>query len=418
MGNLSQRFGFEKSVVRVGNGYFRPLTDAARRWVCQASFRYDSDGERFNVLYELRDGRFAYVAYNGCYRTTVKSYLFWRREIWIGIVPSQAELVPPNDAVKLLTRWQCVIPEHLDRFLAVEPPTADKPSPARKLEHWSGKGHLTRQARRQAHEVQPLDAVRELIEIAIPCILQVRVWSADAGKREYTWMSRGDDFCWQAFGALLFRRYPVDPNCWWGDTNDIPPASIGLHEFPWKPGETDLVDALRQLQCLLEPMLVVLYHSFPLTSSDIPSTAESQAAFEGVIAALPDFESKVRRLKSATAALQSKIEQLDDSALKGKTLNQPSDKAIAVYRLWFALGQKQEDIAKSFEVRYGHLMDQGTVSKYLKQVRAWVEAGNILPPEEQSTVKPKIHANSPAIDLGANITGRTPRQRGRKTKED
>ena len=338
----------------------------------------------------------------------------------VGAGPSRVELIEPAAAVKMLIQWQEAVPAHLKVWINQEPSPPPPPPVAepRPLEHWAGKGMLTHQARLQAHEVQPLDAVRELIGIGIPCIQQVREWSALASQSDDAWMSRGDRFCWQAFGAQLFRKYPIDPESWWGNANDIPPASIGLDEFPWKSGQTEIVDALRQLRKLLEPALVVLYHWYPLESSDTPTSTESRAAFQSLVSTLPDFEAQISRLKAATSVLQTKIEELDDSAPKGKSLKQPSDKAITVYRLWFGSGEKQENIARKLEQEYGLPMDQGTVSRYLNQVKAWVEAGNLLPAVEQSTVKPIVRADSPTVELGANKTGRTSRQRGKKTDQD
>lgn len=418
MAGVRQRFSYEATVVPLGDTFFNPLQDAIQRWEHQVPPRYDSVSLDFDVVYELADGRFVYLRCQITDQVMVRYWFFWRRQILIGPTPAGTKLLESWSVAEVLIQWEYPVPAHLQLALTERPPKpAPQATPSRDLSQWAGKGYLSHEYRLPAHGVQPLDAVRDLIDIAIPCIQQVREWSEKERPND-AWMSRGDGFCWEAFGAQLFRQYAIDPATWWGDQNTIPPATIGLHEFPWKLQETEIVDALRVLRKLLEPMLVVLYHRYPLSSADNPSPAESQAAFERLIITLPEFETQILRLKAATSVLQTKIEQLDEEIPKGASLKQPSDRAMVVYRLWFATGARQEDIAEKFKEDYGLPMEQGSVSRYLNQVKAWVEAGNILPAAEQSSVKPIIKADSPSVDLGANQTGRTPRQRERKNDGD
>jgi hypothetical protein len=69
--------------------------------------------------------------------------------------------------------------------------------------------------------------------------------------------------------------------------------------------------------------------------------------------------------------------QAADADASGSKLDQPLDEpsrdAIAAYRATKILGQKQEHVARELGV------NQGTISRWVRQTAEWIKAGNILP---------------------------------------
>ena len=104
---------------------------------------------------------------------------------------------------------------------------------------------------------------------------------------------------------------------------------------------------------------------------------------------------------------------------------EPSKDAIAVYRYWFASNialserKTQKDLAEDPNLMklLGRKIDQGTVSRYLKQVKEWIKAGNVLP-EIAAPLPSKPRPIDPErIDLGEQREGRAKHQRGRRNSD-
>jgi hypothetical protein len=60
-------------------------------------------------------------------------------------------------------------------------------------------------------------------------------------------------------------------------------------------------------------------------------------------------------------------------------LKQPSDDAIACYRLLLATGKTQSELAEIMSRELRRPVDQPQVSRWLKQVKEWLKGGNVLP---------------------------------------
>jgi hypothetical protein len=100
-------------------------------------------------------------------------------------------------------------------------------------------------------------------------------------------------------------------------------------------------------------------------------------------------------------------------------LKEPHKDAIAVYRYAIATGKKQTELAEDTKLMsmLGRPVDQGTISRWLKKVRTWLEAGNVLPDHlevSRSTPKP---IDPERLDLGRRRDGLTPRQRPRRSDD-
>jgi hypothetical protein len=62
-----------------------------------------------------------------------------------------------------------------------------------------------------------------------------------------------------------------------------------------------------------------------------------------------------------------------------KKLKRPCQEAFIAYRLDLLHGKTQTELARDMTKELGYPVEQYQVSRWLKQVQKWVEAGNILP---------------------------------------
>jgi len=85
-----------------------------------------------------------------------------------------------------------------------------------------------------------------------------------------------------------------------------------------------------------------------------------------------------------------------------KSMKEPSANAFAAYRAVRLLGSKQEDVACRFVV------EQSTISRWVRDVGKWIEAGNILP-DELAAPPPR----SKTITMDPRKLEQGPRRRGR-----
>jgi hypothetical protein len=65
----------------------------------------------------------------------------------------------------------------------------------------------------------------------------------------------------------------------------------------------------------------------------------------------------------------------------------------------------------------GRKVDQGTISRMLKQVRDWIAAGNILPDLSEALDSKPTSMDPETIDLGPNREHRPKHQRKRRTSD-
>jgi hypothetical protein len=102
-----------------------------------------------------------------------------------------------------------------------------------------------------------------------------------------------------------------------------------------------------------------------------------------------------------------------------RTLKEPSKDAIAVYRYWFLTGKTQTELADDPKLmeELGRKVGQGTISRWLKQVKEWNEACNVLPPLPEARDSKPTAMDPERIDLGGRQDGRARRQRGRRNSE-
>jgi hypothetical protein len=104
---------------------------------------------------------------------------------------------------------------------------------------------------------------------------------------------------------------------------------------------------------------------------------------------------------------------------EGKTpLKEPPPEAFAAYRLARFMGMNQTEIAKRLAEEFGRPIDQGTVSRWIKWVVTWIEAGNVLPDLPNPDRKQPKPMDPERLDLGPRADGLTKRQRERRSDDD
>lgn len=110
----------------------------------------------------------------------------------------------------------------------------------------------------------------------------------------------------------------------------------------------------------------------------------------------------------------------DTPRFQPASLKQPLDKEIAVYRYWLVTGKKQVELSEDPELMkiVGRKLHQGTISVWIKKVKKWLEAGNVLPVlGESANAKPSA-IDPETIDVGKRLDALTKRQRKKKSDPD
>jgi hypothetical protein len=98
---------------------------------------------------------------------------------------------------------------------------------------------------------------------------------------------------------------------------------------------------------------------------------------------------------------------------------EPSKAAIAVYRYRLVTGKSQTELAQDPDLmkQLRRAVDQGTISRWLNQVKRWIEAGNVLPDLTVTPDTKPTPMDPEQIDLGERQDGRSKRQRGRRNSD-
>lgn len=116
---------------------------------------------------------------------------------------------------------------------------------------------------------------------------------------------------------------------------------------------------------------------------------------------------------------KSQIAPSRPAAAKPSRMKQPCDDAITAYRLQIGTGLKQGKLAQKLIELWRRPVDQGTVSRWLSQVRKFIEAGNVLPGVEDKLRRQKPTVMDPRrIDLGKRQDQRIGRRRPIRRPED
>jgi hypothetical protein len=100
-----------------------------------------------------------------------------------------------------------------------------------------------------------------------------------------------------------------------------------------------------------------------------------------------------------------------------RRLKEPSKDAFTAYRVWLVTGEKQEELAQRLMEPLKRKVGQGTISRWLKQVKEWIEAGNVLPDLSEPLDSKPTPMDPERIELGERQDGRARHQRGRRNSD-
>jgi len=100
-----------------------------------------------------------------------------------------------------------------------------------------------------------------------------------------------------------------------------------------------------------------------------------------------------------------------------RKIKEPPKEAIAAYRLEFLQGKTQTAIAAELSQEFHRPISQGRICRWLKQVKKYVEAGNVLPDIEGLHKKP-TSVDPANLDMGPRQDGLTKNQRPRRDDDD
>ena len=131
-------------------------------------------------------------------------------------------------------------------------------------------------------------------------------------------------------------------------------------------------------------------------------------------------------LEKARPYVKSDLEKAEreaegEQAATGKTgrIREPSKIVIAAYRYHILRGEKQAKIAEKLTAEFGSPVSQGQVSRWIREVRQYIEAGNVLPDLDGEKLNQKPTATDPAIiEMGEREDHLTKRQRPRCENEE
>lgn len=106
------------------------------------------------------------------------------------------------------------------------------------------------------------------------------------------------------------------------------------------------------------------------------------------------------------------------SSETGAKLKRPSDNALKCFRTSLVVEwDTQNDLAKIMTKKLYKTVDQGQVSRWLSQVNAWIEAGNVLPNLPSTKPSRSVAMDPGKLELGARRDGLTPRQRAQRSED-
>lgn len=164
-------------------------------------------------------------------------------------------------------------------------------------------------------------------------------------------------------------------------------------------------------------------------------TADIEDAEMGLPFALEEMDQGILGLRDKTVSQPPGADESEESPIqnvdaivevpptdankeaKQRARTEPSKDAFACYRMSIALGWTQTNIAETITKELGRYIHQGQVSRWIKQVKEWIEDGNILP-DMPKPAPITQHTMDPAdIDMGARRDHLTYRQRHQKADD-
>jgi len=114
-----------------------------------------------------------------------------------------------------------------------------------------------------------------------------------------------------------------------------------------------------------------------------------------------------------------RIQQLrppDEQPKPVANMRPPSDDAIACYRAHFFTELNQTQLAEIMTAELKRPISQGQVSKWLKEVKTWIAAGNVLPDLPEMMRRKPAAFDPQTLELGPRQDHHTLRQREKRSE--
>ena len=150
---------------------------------------------------------------------------------------------------------------------------------------------------------------------------------------------------------------------------------------------------------------------------DRPHMDEYAAARTAVINALPKIKEQILSIRNQLRDIRQAAERADATLTEQLAVPLPSEDAFLVYRMYKISGLTQAEVALQFQQKKRKILSQATVSRMNKQVKEWLEAGNLLPKAEAPDPRKAMPVDPKTLDLGPRQDGHTPAQRGKCDSE-
>lgn len=190
------------------------------------------------------------------------------------------------------------------------------------------------------------------------------------------------------------------------ETTDLPAIS-------YRRGDGAIIDVYREYNRRVEPAIEMVSFALRCAEEDWPGQRIGQSV------PVNDVK-KITAYAVTTDGLRLLVSDRADCPADGrteKTEPAPTKEAMEAWRLQTILGiNKQTEIAETMSKERGRKIHQGQVSKWIRQVKSYLRAGNTLPDlprldREPQSLDPEI------IEFGERTNRRTVRQRPRRSDD-
>jgi hypothetical protein len=358
----------EDDELRLTDGATVVLSGAKKRWAAG------------RALYEFESGQYVFVEHV-CGKVT------------------SAATVDQEQALRFLTEIHEELPENLQQLSDRQRWRDQKPT-VRGVSHWAVPVEHFWRTNESANKVVLPQLIDDILKTGVVLVQSARRPVLLNRK----WEQEVKDFAWAIFG-----QYDIELDHWWGPKNEIAPATVDIFDLQWPDDSEELKATLVELRGLVGPTLTCITWRGLLGDPDQPSTDEIEAAHEALRQRAPQIEKLIVRLRQQLEEFMAddRVEQMRQKP----DLKIPSQDAFLAFFLYRIVGRVQEDVALMVAEGTRRTCDQGTISRWVKQVEGWIAQNNPLPALSMEVMRRAFSVDPRKLDMGSRKDGRTPRQR-------
>lgn len=288
-------FRFERGTIELDHGeLFSPQEEALRRWEEFTPAYLDWVGSRFDLLYELRDGRFVQLTYEMCHQQDGPDGPFWSSGS-----PPAGRVVTPAAAAQFLLQRQQSLPLQLKNAYEewVRTETELAIASPRPLSHWL--------QRTPPGSVYQLLLTQERLRLRIDEVTRILFLFVEDYRGTLSLQTDREEYDPQVLARELWAWDKFNIDDWdWG-TGKHPPAVIDWLEAPWPKEWRGIRSTLLEVRQLLSLPMPCLMHRWLSDLPDTPTDEEQQAAEDVVRERLGDLERLSASLQRDWIALRN-----------------------------------------------------------------------------------------------------------------